>query len=164
VNELPRALKHTTLWLLLGTAVFLAVQAWLAQQRQPRIQVADGRITLRRAADGHFHWPGQVNGVAVQFLVDTGASRTALPQALAAQAGLRSEGTVQSATAGGTVQGRLAHADVQLQGGVSAQRLLVTVLPDLASPLLGMDVLSRLQFSQAGGVLQLQAATPPTTR
>ena len=160
MSELPRALKPITLWLLLGTAVFLAVQAWQAQQRQPRISVDAGRITLQRAADGHFHWPGQVNGVAVLFLVDTGASRTALPLALATRVGLRDEGRVQSATAGGMVQGSLARADVQLQGGVSAQRLLVTVLPDLASPLLGMDVLSRLHFSQANGVLQLQAGAP----
>ena len=34
----------------------------------------------------------------------------------------------------------------------------VTVLPALQSPLLGMDVLGRLQFSQAGGVLRLQPA------
>jgi aspartyl protease family protein len=162
VNELPRALKHTTLWLLLGTAVFLAVQAWLAQQRQPRIQVADGRITLRRAADGHFHWPGQVNGVAVEFLVDTGATRTALPQAVAQAAGLVHEGTVQSSTAGGTVQGWTGRGDLQLQGGVQVQRLPITVLPALGSPLLGMDVLGRLRFSQTDGVLRFQPpANPP---
>jgi aspartyl protease family protein len=159
MSELPRGLKHATLWLLLGTAVFLAVQAWLARQRQPQITLDGGQITLRRGADGHFHWPGTVNGVAVQFLVDTGATRTALPQALAARAGLEAEGTVRSATAGGTVAGQLARADVVLQGGVNALRLPVTVLPDLGAPLLGMDVLSRLQFSQADGVLRLQA--PP---
>ena len=37
-----------------------------------------------------------------------------------------------------------------------ADRLPITVLPALGAPLLGMDVLGRLPFSQADGVLRLQ--------
>lgn len=160
MNEFPRTLKHITLWLVLGTAVFLAVQAWQAQQRASRLTVVGDTVELRRSADGHFHWSGTVNGVAVSFLVDTGATRTALPQALAERAGLRPEGRVRSDTAGGTVQGWQARADLVLDGGVQAQRLPVTVLPELGAPLLGMDVLSRLHFSQGGGVLRLSRAAP----
>jgi aspartyl protease family protein len=158
MSEFPRTLKHVTLWLLLGTAVFLAVQAWQARQQRSRFSMAGGVIELRRAADGHFHWPGQVNGVAVEFLVDTGATRSALPLALARAAGLQAEGRVQSSTAGGTVQGWTARVDLQLQGGVRAERLPVTVLPALGAPLLGMDVLGQLRFSQVDGVLRL---SPP---
>jgi aspartyl protease family protein len=160
MTDFPRTLKHITLWLLLGTGVFLGVQAWQAQQQQSRFSSQGGVIELRRAADGHFHWPGRINGVAVDFLVDTGATRTALPEALARAAGLVAEGRVQSSTAGGTVTGWVARADLQLQGGVRAERLPVTVLPALAAPLLGMDVLGRLHFSQADGVLRLQPAPP----
>jgi aspartyl protease family protein len=35
-------------------------------------------------------------------------------------------------------------------------QLTVTVLPALTSPLLGMDVLGRMPFSQEGGVLRLR--------
>ncbi|MES2956797.1 MAG: retropepsin-like aspartic protease [Pseudomonadota bacterium] len=159
-GELPRTLKLVTLWLLLGAVVFVAVQAWLAQQQRSRFSVdgASGAIELRRAADGHFHWPGSVNGIAVDFLVDTGATGTALPQALADRAGLVAEGTLQSSTAGGVVRGTLARADVSLQGGVRAERLRVTVLPRLEAPLLGMDVLSKMRFTQSDGVLRLEAA------
>ena len=160
MTEFPRTLKHITLWLLLGTGVFLAVQAWQAQQRQSLFSTEGGVIELRRARDGHFHWPGQVNGVAVEFLVDTGATRTALPQALAEAAGLRPEARVQSSTAGGTVAGWAGRGTLQLQGGVRVERLTFTVLPALGSPLLGMDVLGRLTFSQDGGVLRLRPATP----
>ena len=156
MTEFPRSLKHITLCLLLGTGVFLAVQAWQAQQQQSRFSSQGGVIELRRAADGHFHWPGRVNGVSVDFLVDTGATRTALPEALARAAGMVVEGRVQSATAGGVVSGWVGRADLQLQGGVQADRLPITVLPALGAPLLGMDVLGRLPFSQAGGVLRLQ--------
>jgi aspartyl protease family protein len=154
------ALKLTTVWLLIGTALFLAVQAM--QQRAERsrfsFDAASGRIELKRAPDGHFHWPGKVNGVAVDFLVDTGATSTALPLALAQEAGLALEGAMQSSTAGGVVQGRIARADVSLQGGVIAERLRVAVLPRLDAPLLGMDVISKLRLSQHDGVLTLEAS------
>ncbi len=156
MTEFPPALKHITAWLVLGTAVFLGVQAWQNQRQQSRVSVQGGVIELRRGADGHFHWPGRVNGVAVDFLVDTGATRTALPQAVAQAAGLPREGTVQSSTAGGTVRGWTGRGDLQLQGGVQVERLPITVLPALGSPLLGMDVLGRLRFSQTDGVLRIQ--------
>ena len=122
MTEFPRTLKHITLWLLLGTGVFLAVQAWQAQAQKSRFSSQGGVIELRRAADGHFHWPGRVNGVPVDFLVDTGATRTALPEALARAAGLVAEGRVQSATAGGVVTGWVGRADLQLQGGVDTDK------------------------------------------
>ena len=159
MTEFPRTLKHITVWALLGTLVFVAVQAWQAQQLQSRFSAKGGVIELRRAADGHFHWPGRINGVAVTFLVDTGATHSALPLALARQAGLQPEGRMQSSTAGGTVHGWTARADLVLDGGVQAQRLQIAVLPALQSPLLGMDVLGQLPFSQADGVLRLR---PPT--
>ena len=34
MKEFPSTLKHITLWALLGTVIFLAVQAWQARQRQ----------------------------------------------------------------------------------------------------------------------------------
>ncbi len=158
-REMPRTLKLVTVWLLLGAAVFVAVQTWQSQQQRARFSVdgVSGAIELRRAADGHFHWPGTVNGIAVDFLVDTGATGTAIPQALAERAGLVADGTLRSSTAGGVVQGTLARADVALQGGVRAERLRVAVLPRLESPLLGMDVLAKMRFTQSDGVLRLEA-------
>jgi aspartyl protease family protein len=156
MNEFPRTLKIATVWMLIGTAVFLGVQAFQAQQQKVRFTALAGVIELRRAPDGHFHWPGEVNGVRVEFLVDTGATSTALPQRLAERAGLVPEGRVRSSTAGGTVQGYVARADVALDGDVRAERLRVTVLPRLEAPLLGMDVLSRMRFSQHGGLLRLE--------
>jgi aspartyl protease family protein len=155
---MPKGLKLITIWLLLGTAVFLGVQAMQRQSERARFSfdATSGRIELKRGPDGHFHWPGRVNGVAVDFLVDTGATSTALPLALAQEAGLTLEGTMRSSTAGGEVEGRIARADIALQGGVAAQRLRVAVLPRLESPLLGMDIISKLRLSQAGGVLTLE--------
>ena len=158
---MPDSLKLATVWLLIGTALFVAVQAMQRQAERARFSFdsGTGRVTLQRANDGHFHWPGTVNGVAVDFLVDTGATSTALPFALADRAGLASEGSVRSSTAGGVVSGQWARADIALQGGVNAQSLRVTVLPRLQAPLLGMDVISKLRLTQSDGVLTLELPT-----
>lgn len=162
MHEMPRTLKVVTVWLLLATALFLAVQAWLAQRDRARFQIDGmGTVTLKRAADGHFHWPGRVNGRPLEFLVDTGATRTALPGALAQQLRLERGRELRSSTAGGVVLGYEARVDLQLEGGFVVRELRVTVLPDLAAPLLGMDVLSRLRFSQQQGTLRLEPAHNP---
>lgn len=157
-GELPRSFKLATIWLLIGVAVFLAVQWALARQRATQFSALGDSVELRRGPDGHFHWPGRLNGVAVDFLVDTGATSTAVPAALARRAGLRGEGALRSSTAGGMVDGVVARADIELEGGVRVRGLRVAVLPELGAPLLGMDLLSRMHFSQQGGVLRLSPA------
>ena len=156
MKELPRSLKIATVWLVLGTVLFLAVQAFLAAGRQTSWLIEGSGLVLQRHGDGHFHWPGRVNGKTLEFLVDTGATRTALPGPLAEQLGLEPERAVQSATAGGIATGYEARVDLVLEGGIAVQRLRVTVLPDLRSPLLGMDVLGRLRFTQQDGRLTFE--------
>lgn len=159
MSELPQGLKIATVWLVLATALFLGVQAFLSQQQRTRF-VADGaRVEIRRGDDGHYHWPGQVNGRSVDFLVDTGATGSALPMALARELNLPVLGPMQSSTAGGVVQGQVVQADLVLQGGVRAQRLRMVALPGLSTPLLGMDVLGRLQWQQGDGVLRFEIGT-----
>lgn len=155
-HELPRSLKIATVWMLVGLALFLGVRALQHQAQQTRFSAAAGVVEIRRAADGHYHWPGAINGRAVDFLVDTGASGTAIPAALADELGLRALGAVTSMTAGGPVRGQEVRADVTLQGGVHAERLRLTALPGLGQPLLGMDVLGRLRWQQHDGVLRIE--------
>jgi aspartyl protease family protein len=155
-HELPPAFKIATLWLLVGVLVFLAIQWWLREREQMRFQAAGGVIELRRGPDGHYHWPGRINGRAVDFLVDTGATSTAIPSFLARELGLDPIGRVRSSTAGGPVVAEVVRADVALEGGVRAERLRVVALPGLADhPLLGMDVLGRLHWQQREGVMRI---------
>lgn len=156
MQELPGWLKHATVWLLMAAGLFLGVQAWQRQAQAPRIEVAGGVVEIRRSADGHYHWPGTVSGQAVDFLVDTGATRTAIPTALARQLGLPVVGRSRSATAGGLVDAEVVQGDLALQGGLRAENLRLTALPDLHAPLLGMDVLGRLRWQQQQGVLRFE--------
>lgn len=156
MQEFPAKLKIATVWLLLGLALFLGVKAWQARADASRFEFSGSAVEIRRAPDGHYHWPGQLNGVATDFLVDTGATTTAVPLALAERAGLVPESAVQSSTAGGVVSGHTARADIALDGGVRASALRVTVLPRLQAPLLGMDILARMRFEQQEGVLRFE--------
>jgi aspartyl protease family protein len=156
-QELPHALKIATVWLLVGLALFLGVKAWQHQQAQTRFSAAEGVIELRRAPDGHYHWPGTINGRRVEFLVDTGASATAIPLSLARELGLQSDGAVQSMTAAGPTRGEAVRADVELRGGVRVERLRIVALPGLGDQaLLGMNVLGRLRWQQHEGVMRIE--------
>ena len=79
-NELPHTFKLLTIWLVVTVVLFLGFQAWERHREASRFQLAGRTIVLARSADGHFHWPGRVNGIEVDFLVDTGATSTALPR------------------------------------------------------------------------------------
>ncbi|NRF67127.1 retroviral-like aspartic protease family protein [Aquincola sp. S2] len=156
-HELPSTLKVATIWILVALALFFGIQAWQHQARQTRFVAGDGVIEIRRAEDGHYHWPGEINGRRVTFLIDTGATGTAISTALAAELGLKSEGEATSMTANGPARGQLMRADVALEGGVRAERLRITALPGLGpQPLLGMNVLGKLRWQQREGVLRIE--------
>jgi aspartyl protease family protein len=168
-NELPRTFKIVTVWLLLGVVVFLGMQWWMRQQQQTRFQLQgvgnDTVIEIARGPDGHYHWPGSINGRELEFLVDTGATGTAISAQLARELNLPTLGQVQSNTAGGLVSGRVVSVNLALQGGVRAEQLRVVALEGLNSrrteqPLLGMDVLGKLRWQQRDGVLRIELSKP----
>jgi len=162
VNELPTWLKHLTLWLLLGLGGFLGVQAWQSRERATRLVVLEGqRIEIRRAPDGHYHWRGRLSGREVEFLVDTGATRSAIPAQLAESLGLPVVGSLSADTANGRVQGAVVVGDLVLEGGVQVDRLRLAALPELGAPLLGMDVMGRLAWQQNQGVLRIEPGSAP---
>lgn len=155
MRELPGTFKIVTLWLLLGTLLFVGFKWWEREQQRSLFVLNQGVIEIGRGPDGHYHWAGKINGAALEFLIDTGASSTALPLNLARELGLNLQGRVRTDTAGGVVEGRLARVDLLLEGGVRVDRLQVLVLPDLGDkPLLGMDVLSKLHWSQGNQMLR----------
>lgn len=152
-DELPRTLKHATVWLVLGGAVFLGF-LWYEREAKRSNFVAKGDVVeIRRAADGHYHWPGTLNGREVDFLIDTGATGVAIPTGLARELKLPVEGVSRSMTAGGEARGEVVRADLELQGGVRVTRARMVALPALESPLLGMDVLGKLPWQQRNNML-----------
>ena len=156
MKDLPQGLKHATVWALIALALFIALQAWQREQMASRFTARPGVVELRRAADGHYHWPATLNGRRVEFLVDTGATGSAIPSALARELSLPQVGTMNSQTAGGATTGSIVLADLVLQGGLRVDRMRLAALPALTTPLLGMDVLGRLNLQQGAGVLRIE--------
>jgi aspartyl protease family protein len=157
-----RKLSITAVWLLVGGLVAWALHTLETRPKRVQFSAQGDVVEIQRGPDGHYHWPGTLNGRKVDFLVDTGATGTAISVALARELGLQSLGEVQSHTAGGVVTGELVRADITLQGGVQAQHLRVVALPALGDrPLLGMDVLGRLRWQQHEGVLSFDLRAKP---
>ena len=164
MKDLPGWLPKVTVWAVTFTVVFLAVLAWQHHREATRWAIDGTQVEIRRSADGHWHWPGRINGREVDFLIDTGATGSAIPGALARELGLPVVGTVRSRTAGGEVRADVVLADLSLQGGLRAERLRVAALPELAVPLLGLDVLGRLGWRQQDGVLRIDLRGQPAAR
>jgi aspartyl protease family protein len=83
-----------------------AVAARIADELNPSAPRfgADGAIAVRRASDSHFYLDAKVNGVAIRFLVDTGATSVALTRVDAKRLGFdpdRLDYTLRVGTAGG---------------------------------------------------------------
>lgn len=120
----------------------------LPQFGMPRQSVEGGETRVPMQRDGHFWVTATINGVEREFLVDTGATLTAISPATADEAAVRPNAfgrSVMMRTANGTVQARLATIDELRLGNVVARKLDAVVAPGLGDAnVLGMNLLSRL--------------------
>jgi aspartyl protease family protein len=156
-------------WLILGGVIFAgfsAVQHWENSRRtQVDLGSTETRWVLQRARDGHFHVEAKVSGPlgseTVEFLIDTGATTTSIPSALARSLGLPTLGQQQFNTANGLVQGSIHSASLSLPGGIELKQLRIAALPHMSNQsLLGMDVLRRFRMVQEGRTLSLSIDRP----
>jgi aspartyl protease family protein len=157
MQELPRTLKIITVYGLVFVALFLALQWWQAEQRKARVVVQAGmtQVSLPRDRTGHYFWQGRINGHEVEFLVDTGATTTAIPQSLAEKLRLKEEGSMMFNTANGTVRGGIVRVTLELEGGLKIEQQRISTMPEMDDMgLLGMDVLGKLQLQQDGKELR----------
>ena len=114
----------------------------------PEQTVAGGETRVPMAPDGHFWIRAKVNGHDAAFLVDTGATLTAVSLPLAERAGLepRVGGVpVRISTANGTVAAELTTIDSLRFGNVKAGGLDAVIAPNIGETnVIGMNLLSRL--------------------
>lgn len=123
---------------------------------------ASGRtVTLQSDRRGHFQVDARVDGRAMEFMVDTGASVVALRQSSAAKLGIHPAArdyTASASTANGVVKAapvRLNRVDVN---GITVRDVMAFVMPDegLSTNLLGMSFLSRVKWTHDRGRLVLE--------
>lgn len=107
------------------------------------------RIVLTAGSGGHFLTQGQINGRAVQFMVDTGATSIAMSAADAERTGInyRDGQPVRMSTANGITQGfRVKLASVRV-GDVEVYEVDAVVSPQpMPYMLLGNSFLTRFQM------------------
>lgn len=115
----------------------------------PEQVVEGGETRIPLAPDGHFWLRAQVNGEPVAFMVDTGATLTAVSSQVAERIGLepRPGGIpVRLNTANGTISADIATIEEMRFGNVAARGLDAVIAPNLGeTSVIGMNLLSRLQ-------------------
>ncbi|WP_298195830.1 TIGR02281 family clan AA aspartic protease [Novosphingobium sp.] len=120
----------------------------LPQLGLPTQQVSGRETRVPIARDGHFWVRASVNGVPQRFLVDTGATVTAIAPEVAEAARVTVQPMRQPIlmrTANGTVPARLVTIGEVRIGNVVARDLDAVVAPGLqGTSVLGMNFLSRL--------------------
>ncbi|WP_244213123.1 retropepsin-like aspartic protease family protein [Idiomarina ramblicola] len=147
----------------------LAMLVWffedkLQQQFNPNEQVQshidNGQVTvmLEQNRMGHYVARGKVNGQAVTFLLDTGATLVAVPEALAQKLGLRKGRQGMSQTANGRVITYRTEIDKLQLGDITMTNVAASITPGMDGDviLLGMSALKEFELTQKGDTLTLR--------
>ena len=116
------------------------------------------RIVLNESSGGHFMTPGQINGRAVQFMVDTGATNIAMSALDAERAGIayKTGQPVRMSTANGISEAfRIKLNSVRI-GDVEIFDVDAVVTPEpMPFMLLGNSFLSRFQMRRENTLMTL---------
>ena len=118
-----------------------------------------GSVILYANTDGHYFTEGQVNGVTLKFLVDTGATAIAMNSGNARSAGIdyKKGERISTHTANGVVDGYHVVINTLKIGSLVIQQVDAIVLeggsPSLV--LLGMSALNRMDMKREGIALTL---------
>jgi aspartyl protease family protein len=151
-------------WVLFLILLTLLFSGWLQKQSNPNrtlvvAKEATGElvVSLQRNRAGHYLAPGKVNGEEVSFILDTGATKVALPQAVASRAGLKRGLRSQSMTASGVVDVWMTRVDRLRLGPFEMVDVPAVIIPDMPGDevLLGMSFLKHLRLEQEDGRLKI---------
>ncbi|TMJ19160.1 MAG: TIGR02281 family clan AA aspartic protease [Alphaproteobacteria bacterium] len=170
---LGRAARIILAWLLIFGAVFmvfvlkddfmaLGTRAMAEARGDNVVETRGQEIRIRRSEDGHFWLNGEINGHAVTFLVDSGATVTTLNQATAAAVGVDADGgfgVLVDTANGSTVQDRGQAERVQV-GPIERRDLAVHISRDGGDSVnvIGMNFLSSLSaWGVEGNTLMLRS-------
>lgn len=149
-------------WLMLmflGVLFFMEVEKKRVNPNQNLTELLDDKgrasVILERNAYGHYVATGKINGKAVDFLVDTGASGVAMSKEIADRLGLSSKRRYTTETAGGYVDSYALILDTVSLGPIVRKGVRGSIVPDMPSDevLLGMTFLRDLELIQKQGVL-----------
>ena len=115
-------------------------------------------VTLAAGAGGHFIAEGQINGGAVRFLIDTGATAISIPasDAIRLRIDYRKGRRVTMQTAGGPTAAYVVTLDSVRIGAIELQNIDAVVIEQgLTVTLLGNTFLNRMEMRLEGQTMTL---------
>lgn len=115
-------------------------------------------VVLQQNRQGHYVTSGLLNGFAVTFLLDTGATDVAIPAGIAERTGLTPGARSQAATANGVINVFATTIDNLSIGTIELIDVSASITSNMPGEtiLLGMSALRQIEFTQAGSTLTLR--------
>ena len=112
-------------------------------------------VVLTRSRNGHYVFDGEINHQKVTFLVDTGATTTAIPAEMQLALGLQVGPATSVSTANGVTTARLTRLDQLAIGDIELFDTSATIISGMGvdEVLLGMNVLKHFELVQRGNEL-----------
>lgn len=151
-------------WLSLIAGLTFVFSWLLEKQHNPNqsnlVRISsDGKseVVLARNREGHYVATGEINGSAVQFLVDTGATFISIPDSQAVDLGLTRGATMQAQTANGMVKVYATKLREVKLGNIVLHNVPASINPGMKGPdiLLGMSFLGHLEITQRANTMRL---------
>ena len=115
-TNLGKTLQQAGIWVLIFMGAVAVIGIWpeIKNTLTPRqAYVGDSTIVLPKARDGHYYMTLEVNGVPVDFVIDTGASQVVLSREDAQRIGIDLTSLAYLGTAN-TANGAVRTASVRL--------------------------------------------------
>ncbi|MCF6356015.1 MAG: TIGR02281 family clan AA aspartic protease [Candidatus Polarisedimenticolaceae bacterium] len=115
-------------------------------------------VVLVRNKFGHYVATGAINGEAVVFMLDTGATDVAVPLALANRLNLERGAEAVFNTANGKITAWRTRLERVTLGGIELTNVRGSILPSMGGDevLLGMSFLKHLELVQRGNTLTIR--------
>ncbi len=139
-------------------------EARINPNSSPLTETAAGvaQVTLLRNRQGHYLTAGTINHQNVQFLIDTGATRVAIPGGLQQTLGLNRGELHYALTANGRTQAYSTLIKQLSIGDIQLFDVRASILPNMPGQqiLLGMSALQHIEFTQKGDRLTLRQLLP----
>lgn len=135
------------------------------RELETRLSEAGAReVVLQRNRFGHYVTSGEINGQPVTFMLDTGATGVAIPDAVARRLGIPRGRAYRTQTANGTAVSYAAMLDSVAVGDIALNNVQAGIAPGMGidQVLLGMSFLKHIEFTQRGDSLILRQYGPPT--
>ena len=154
-GNMGKMLQQAAIWGLIFVGTIAGYGLWSDISRDLTNRqsiVTAGTIAVPRSPDGHYYVTAQINGVPIEFVIDTGATDMVLSQADATAAGLNPD-TLRYLGSAMTANGQVRTAPVTLDkvnlSGIEDSNVRAVVNEGaMDGSLLGMGYLSRFSNIQ----------------